>query len=105
MIKAIFAFCFTVFIVACNSSSSSPESEEKKTVKPTEQKLTLENFADSLVRLDKHSKQNIEKAVHYFDTLVPADTTLADSSAAMLLRYVWTVVDAVKEELGKDISD
>lgn len=65
----------------------------------------LERFADSLVRLDKYSLRSLDTAARYYQSLVPADTVLADSAAVMLLRHVWSVVDSLNQTLLNDTTD
>lgn len=96
----IFLITFSFFLYACNNTSGY-ESTDGKEAAPK----TLEPFADSLVRLDKFSLESIETAAGYFQRLVPADSALADSAAAMFLRHVSGVVDTTNQKTFQDTTD
>jgi hypothetical protein len=97
-------FLFTgvlLLLLSCNSTS-----EEADTTNANKAVVSdLENFADSLVRLDKYSLPGIATAARYYQKFVPADTVLADSAAVMVLKHSWTVVDTLNQQLYSDTTD
>jgi hypothetical protein len=101
----IFCFIAIVLLFACNPSST--KGDKKKDIKTTTSHppSSLETFADSLVRLDKYARQSIGQSAAYFHDLVPADSTLADSAAVMVLQFIWHVTDSVNSKLWQDTTD
>jgi hypothetical protein len=105
MFKSLSIFIAVSVCFACNSSNEIESNEEQPKQETSVQSATLEDFADSLVRLDKYAADNIEKAANYFQTLVPADSVLADSAAVMFLNFAWTIIDTTNQKLWKDGPD
>lgn len=97
---SVIAFC--LILIGCNSSEEKPVPKERQAVETNIIPQTLEPFYDSLVRLDKYAPENIEKAVFYFQKLVPSDTTLADSAVVRLLKFVKDNTDNVNQKIGND---
>ena len=92
---------FGTLLFSCHSTEKGSTANEKEV--PVQK--DLENFADSLVRLDKYSLPSINTATRYYKELVPADTTLADSAAVMILKHSWTAVDSLNQKLYNDTTD
>lgn len=102
MLKFIFFLSTSFLIIACNSSTNTKGVEDERS---STAKLSLEPFADSLVRLDIYTPEGIERAAQYFESLVPGDSTLADSAAVMLLIYMNRIVDTANKKLYKDTAN
>ncbi|HEY0040661.1 MAG TPA: hypothetical protein VGB71_08365 [Flavisolibacter sp.] len=90
-----------IFLLSCQS----PDKTQPSPGSGSAAAQTLESFADSLVRLDKYSLESIEKAADYYQRLVPADSSLADSAAVLFLRHVLTVADSTNQKLYQDTTD
>jgi hypothetical protein len=95
-------FCLFSFLISCHSSDHEPTTTIDQLAS---QQTSLEPFADSLVRLNKYAPESINAAANYYQGLVPADSTLADSAAVMFLRHVSTVVDSINQQLYRDTID
>lgn len=102
MQKLICAFSILVLLSACNSTPDTRNGNNNVLPQPT---ASLEQFSDSLVRLNSFAPTGIEKSAMYFEDLVPADSTLADSAAVILLQYMRRIVDTVDAKLYKDTAN
>lgn len=105
MFKSLSILIVLVVCFSCNSSNEIKPTEEQAKQQTSTQPVSLEDFADSLVRLDKYAGENIEQAANYFQNLVPADSVLADSAAVMFLNFAWAIVDTTNQKLWKDGTD
>jgi hypothetical protein len=93
---------FLLFLLGCTDSDNVQTTVSKK---QSSLPASLEPFADSLVRLDQYALESIAKAGDYYQRLVPADSTLADSAAVMFLRQVAGVADSVNQQFLADTAD
>ena len=96
-------YCIVVaFLFGCGSADkTTPDRSRQNNTAPP----SLENFADSLVRLDKYSLESIGKVAGFYERLVPADSSLADSAAVLVLRHVNMVTDSANQQLFRDTTD
>lgn len=93
---------FCLLVMACTNE---PKSTQTKTSTVRAAPVSLEPFADSMVRLDKVAPESIATAAHYYSHLVPTDSTLADSAAVSWLQYTSVVIDSVTSKLLGDTAD
>ena len=106
MSRTIWGLVLFLFCAGCASSDEKvPENSKDNASTEVAVPLSLEPFADSIVRLDKYSPDNMEKLGYYYQRLVPFDTTLADSAAVLFLNFAWSIADTVNQTLFKDTTD
>ena len=106
MFKLLCGFLLTYIFFSCGSPDEKlSEKVANETTTAATAPLSLEPFADSIVRLDKYTPENMEKLGYYFQKLVPVDSTLADSAAVLFLNFAWSIADTVNQKLFKDPTD
>lgn len=90
---------FLLLLLTSCESGTQPATQPK--IPAPEKVYTITDFTDTLARQNKGTPGTIENALQLYNTIIPLDSTVADSAASALVLFINSVVSTKNDSLFK----